>query len=275
MKKLYLSLLMGIFLFGLTGCGNLTPENMAAVETPASETAATQSPAGQQPDSAGLSLFGYTPNSITVNSSEKVAVTPDIAEITYSVRTQAGTAADCQQQNTQSVSQVVSLLESLGIAESSIQTSDYYMNPVYSYSDNTPRLTGYEAITTLTVSDVPIEGLDNTLALSVANGINTIQSITYQASKYDEGYQAALTAAVESARQKAQALAQAAGQQIGAVISIQETSGYSQARYTDYALTNGYRSASLKKEALAEDTTAIMPGEIQAEASIIVEFQLY
>ena len=119
------------------------------------------------------------------------------------------------------------------------------------------------------------EGLGNILSQSVANGINTVQSITYMASKYDESYQAALTAAVESARQKAQALAGAAGQQIGAVIKIQETSGYSQARYSDAALTNGYRSASMKAEALMEDMAGIMPGEIQVEASIVVEYQLY
>ncbi len=273
MKKIYVSLFMGIFLLGLTGCGNLTPDNMAAVE--ASAEATGQAPSGQQPTPAPLPLPGYSPNSITVNSSEKVAVVPDIAEITYSVRTQAGTAADCQQQNAQSVNQVIALLESLGIAESSIQTSGYHMNPVYNYSGSTPRLTGYEADTTLTVSDIPIEGLGNILSQSVANGINTVQSITYMASKYDESYQAALTAAVESARQKAQALAGAAGQQIGAVIKIQETSGYSQARYSDAALTNGYRSASMKAEALMEDMAGIMPGEIQVEASIVVEYQLY
>ena len=69
-------------------------------------------------------------HSITVNSSEKVAVEPDIAQVEYAVRTEASDAAACQQNNTESVSQVIDLLRSLNIQETSIQTSNYYMNPV-------------------------------------------------------------------------------------------------------------------------------------------------
>ena len=211
---------------------------------------------------------------ITVNSSEKVTVVPDIAEIVYSVRTQAKNAASCQQENTASVSQVIELLKSLNVAETSIQTSDYYMNPIYDYSGNTARITGYEATTTLTVSDLPIDELDEILAKSVDGGINTIQSITYMASKYDESYHQALTNAVSAAYEKASVLAQAAGCTVGNVINIQETSGYSEARYTDTALTN--MSRSMKQEAAYSlaDTAGVMPGEIQIEASIVVEYQL-
>lgn len=216
----------------------------------------------------------YNTNSISVNSSEKVTVVPDIAQVEYSVRTQASDAASCQQKNTESVSQVIGLLKSLNVDEASIQTSDYYMNPVYNYSGNTPRVTGYEAITTLTVSDLPIDGLDEILSQSVSEGINTIRSITYQASKYDESYQQALTAAVASARQKAQALADAAGCQVGSVINIKETSGYSQERYSDSALTGRY-AAKQEMSLAMEDGAGIMPGKIQVEASIVVEYQIY
>lgn len=272
MKKMICTLsTIGVLLAGLTGCGNTPTEHVASKEQIAVNTQ-TDSPA---PSDNPLSDYGTW--SITVNSSEKVTVVPDIAEVVYSVRTQAREAAACQQQNTEQVGQVIELLKGLNVAEASIQTSDYYMNPVYDYSGNTARVTGYEAITTLTVSDLPIEGLDEILAQSVSGGINTISSITYQASKYDESYQTALTAAVETAHQKAEVLAEAAGCSVGNVLAIQETSGYSEARYSDYALTNKYRSSA--KEALlatAEaDTAGIMPGEIQVEASIIVEYQLY
>ena len=214
-------------------------------------------------------------NSISVNSSEKVTVVPDIAQVEYSVRTEAGDAAACQQKNTEAVSQVIELLKTLNVDEASIQTSDYYMNPVYNYSGNTPRVTGYEAVTTLTVSNLPIDGLDEILSQSVSNGINTIRSITYQASKYDESYQQALTTAVESAHRKAEALADAAGCQVGSVINIRETSGYSQERYSDYALTNRYAAAKQEMSMAMEDSAGIMPGEIQVEASIVVEYQIY
>lgn len=274
MKKMNVLIATGMLSLGLIGCGNQNASSDITSADNASSDLTWQNIAVDEPSSSLSSL--YETNSITVNSSEKVTVVPDIAQVVYSVRTQAREAADCQQKNAEAVSQVIELLKNLDIEEKSIQTSDYYMNPVYNYSGNTARITGYEADTTLTVSDLPIDGLDHILSQSVSTGINTIESITYQASKYDESYQKALSSAVSTAYEKAQVLAQAAGSSVGKVISIQETSGYSQARYTDNALANTYRSASAEKLMDLSDTAgAIMPGEIQVEASIIVEYQLY
>ena len=47
--------------------------------------------------------------------------------------------------------------------EGSIQTTGYYMNPRYSWSNDTQTLIGYEATTTLTVSDLLIDSLGDIL----------------------------------------------------------------------------------------------------------------
>ncbi len=131
MRKIKLLLMVGIVSLGIAGCGNNASSTDAAANT---------SPASLSPQNiaVGESTVSTSPvyetNSIIVNSSEKVTVVPDIAEIVYSVRTQAKEAADCQQKNAEAVSQVIELLKSLNIEEKSIQTSDYYMNPVYNYS---------------------------------------------------------------------------------------------------------------------------------------------
>lgn len=275
MKKIYVLCAISMISLGLAGCGSKTSDSVDSSSDPASASSAQLETDDNKQENNYASVYGT--NSIIVNSSEEVTVVPDIAEVVYSVRTEAKEAADCQQKNSEAVSQVIKLLKELNVADTSIQTSDYYMNPVYNYSGGTSKLTGYEAITTLTVSDLPIDGLENILSQSVSTGINTIQSITYQASKYDESYQQALTAAVAAAYQKAQVLAEAAGCNVGSVISIQETSNYSEARYTDNALTNQYRSSAKQEMAmdLAETAGTVMPGEIQVEASIIIEYQLY
>lgn len=279
-KASFLFVATGIVMALLTGCAvSSSSENVSKDQNqPATSNTDEQNQSESSADSQqipSVSSSVSNVNSISVNSSEKVTVVPDIAQVEYSVRTEAGDAAACQQKNTEAVSQVIELLKTLNVDEASIQTSDYYMNPVYNYSGNTPRVTGYEAVTTLTVSDLPIDGLDEILSQSVSNGINTIRSITYQASKYDESYQQALTTAVESAHRKAEALADAAGCQVGSVINIRETSGYSQERYSDYALTNRYAAAKQEMSMAMEDSAGIMPGEIQVEASIVVEYQIY
>lgn len=244
----------------------------AAAQTNSQDDALNAAPAQSSfPTLAGGEYYG---NTITVNSSESVTVVPDIAEVIYSVRTQAANAADCQKSNSEDVNKVTELLKGLGVAENSIQTSDYYMYPVYNYSGNTQRITGYEATTSLTVSSIPIDDLGNILEQSVAAGINNIQSITYQSSSYDEGYAQALKLAVASAKTKAQTLAEAGSCSIGNVVSINENSNYSQARYTDNALSSQINSLGYEKADAKQSSANVMPGEIDIEVNITVEYSI-
>lgn len=208
-----------------------------------------------------------TARSVTVNSTEQVSVIPDIAEIVYSIQTQGSDAQTCQEENSATSDQVVALLKQLGIEENSIRTTGYYLNPVYDWSGSIQLLTGYEAVTTLTISDLPMDQVGEVLTQSVDAGVNNIQSISYLSSKYDTAYQEALSLAVAAARTKAEALAQAEGCTVGEILSIQETSGYTQARYNDTALTQSTMSA-------AEESVSIMPGELDIEASVVVEFSM-
>ena len=86
--------------------------------------------------------------------------------------------------------------------------------------------------------------------------------------------QDALKKAVASAYEKAQVLAAASGAAVGRVISIREISGYSDTRYTDYARSNQINSLSSAKEEALADTAGMMPGEVDVEAGIVVEYQL-
>ena len=83
-----------------------------------------------------------------------------------------------------------------------------------------------------------------------------------------------ITKAVTAAYEKAQVLAAATGSEVGNVIMLQETSGYSEARYTDYARSNLVNSYSAAKEELSADTASVMPGEISVEASVLIEYEL-
>ena len=245
MKKIAAALLFCSFL-ALTAC-----QPQTAAQPEAADTAATSQ------------------KSVTVNSTEQVSVVPDIAEIVYSIQTQGADAQTCQADNSAVSDQVVALLAQLGVAENSIRTTGYYLNPLYDWSGSMQVLTGYEAVTTLTVSDLPMDQVGEVLTQSVDAGVNNIQSISYLSSEYDSAYQEALSLAVAAARTKAEALAQAEGCTVGEILSIQETSGYTEARYNDNALAQATMA-----NAAAEDSLSIMPGELDIEASVIVEFAM-
>lgn len=277
---LFLSLL-AILSVLFTACGNSgsganvgdSNGNVGNSNGNVGSVAASSADAVSVPPAVTVGAASYGRNTITVNSSETVRIVPDIAEAVYAVRTEAKDASACQQKNTEDVSHVIELLKSLGVEETSIQTSDYYMYPIYNYSGNTQRITGYEASTSLTVSNLPIDNLGNILAKSVEAGINNIQSITYQSSRYDEGYSNALKLAMESAKVKAEALAEAGGCSLGNVVGVCENSNYGKARYTDNALSAKTRNAAkMNLEDAAGEFSSIMPGEVEAEVNITVEY---
>lgn len=208
---------------------------------------------------------------ITVTGKEEVKIVPDMAEIVYAVRTEAETASECQQNNNESLNQAIETLKGLGVAESSIQTSSYGMNPRYDWNSNRQELIGYEMETTMTVSDIPIADVGDILTKSVAAGVNQINSVSYFASQYDDSYAEALKLAVEAARSKAETLAAASGRELGEVIAVEEFGYDPDSRYTGSLRSMSVKAAA--SSAVAEDM-AVMPGEISVEAQVTVEFAL-
>ena len=199
---------------------------------------------------------------ITVTSQEKIKAEPDIAEITYSVYSQAADASTCQSENQTDLDAVLALLKEKGIADTSVQTSGLGLNPIYDW-DNGKKITGYEMTTEVVVSDVAIEDA----------GAIISDSVQYQCSNFDEIYQEALKKAIESARVKAEAMAEAGGCKLGTMTNVQEYSSGQQARYYD----TSYSSGMAMKETAMEDAGAgrnLMPGQVDVEAEVSATFSI-
>lgn len=203
---------------------------------------------------------------ITVTSRETVKVVPDMAEIVFGVTSQNADAAVCQQENQEKVNQLVEKLKELGLGETSIQTSGYDLSPRYDWQNN-GQITGYEAVTQVTASDVSLDLVGNVLTQSVEAGANQIQSVSYLSSTYDESYQEALKLAVAQAQEKAQALADASGCTLGQAVHITEYSNNQTARYVA-------GNVMAEESDAAAAPAVVMPGEIEVEASISVDYAI-
>ena len=115
---------------------------------------------------------------ITVTSQEKIKAEPDIAEITYSVYSQAADASTCQSENQMDLDAVLALLKEKGIADTSVQTSGLGLNPIYDW-DNGKKITGYEMTTEVVVSDVRLRMQGRSSAIrSMRVSIRSIRSST-------------------------------------------------------------------------------------------------
>ena len=207
---------------------------------------------------------------ITVSGEEKVKATPDIAEIRYSVYTQKKDAKSCQATNAQDVDAVVSLLKGKGIDEKDIKTSNVGLNPIYDWNDGR-KITGYEMTTEIVVSSVPIDEAGTIISDSVNAGINSIDSVQYQCSNFDELYEEALKNAITAARKKADLMAEAGGKKVVAMTQVQELSSSDQA--VAYASNNMKQMAVMEMDS-ADTGTSLMPGEVEVEAEVSVTFSI-
>lgn len=207
---------------------------------------------------------------ICVSGEEKIKATPDIAEITYSVYTQEKDAKTCQTENGNDVDAVLSLLKEKGIDEKDIRTNNVGLDPIYDWN-NGRKITGYEMTTEIVVSSVPIDEAGTIISDSVNAGINSIDSVQYQCSNFDELYAEALKNAITSARKKADLMAEAGGKKVVAMTQVQELSSSDQA----VAYTSNNMKQMAVMEADSTDTgTSLMPGQVEVDAEVSVTFSI-
>lgn len=226
----------------------------------------------QVPDVIQVQNVSDANGTLTVECSETVKVVPDMAEIVFSVRTENSDAGKCQQENTDQVNQLVEYLKGQGFAESSIKTSDFSLNPQYSWNDGKQKLLGYEMNTQVTVSDVPVEQAGTLLSEGVANGANEIWSVSFSSSEYDKAYDEALAKAVERARSKADALATAGGREVAQLVSVEESNDYQWGKYYPVSNTTSYEIA--EDSASGATKMEVSPGEMEVSAQIKAVFAM-
>lgn len=210
---------------------------------------------------------------ITVSSSHKLKVEPDIAEIVYSVSNEAEEADVCQLENAEKVDAVLKVLKGLGVEDSQVQTSGYGLSPQYTWEDNSNKriLTGYEMSTEITLTDLSFDKLGEVISESIKAGVNNISYVDYKCSTYDDSYNKALELALQKAYEKASVLASASGETIDSVYKLTESGSMYEASYRNYAVTG---KGMVAEEKMDTALNVVSPGEIDITANITVSYKL-
>jgi uncharacterized protein YggE len=115
---------------------------------------------------------------------------------------------------------VITALNGIGIDNSNIQTSYYYLSPQYSWTNGVSTLTGYE-VTNETIQQLGT-AIGHVIDTATANGANQNYGIEFTASS-DALQQAQLTAlrdATLDASQRVHTIASALGVNITGVVSV-------------------------------------------------------
>jgi len=184
-----------------------------------------------------------SPNTIVVNGSGDVYATADVATFSYSVTETAKTVADAQSQSADVSNKALAFLTSNGVAAADIQTTDYSIDPQYSYSQavcppipepngvaqycpqGQQTLTGYQVSQTTSVKVRDTSKVGDILSGIGALGVTNVSSLQFSIDNPDALQAQAQSKAIADAKSKAQALAQSLGVHLGKVVSFSENSG--------------------------------------------------
>jgi len=200
---------------------------------------------------------------ISVTGTGTVTVDPDTAVVTLGVQATAATGAEAMEQLTTDSNALADALTAAGIAAEDVQTSG--LNLWSTYGDDGITVTGYQASlnVNVTVRDIAAVGSTIDAAQAAAGPGFTINGVSFSFSDPESVLQQARIDAVANARTIAQQYADAAGVELGAVVSIVDSS-------TSGVVPIMFGRADMA--AAAPQSVAINPGTLDLDVTISVTF---
>jgi uncharacterized protein YggE len=209
----------------------------------------------------------YEQHTINVTGRGEVFITPDVANISFSVETTAPTASAAVKENADNTSKVLKALKAQIGKDDKVSTTGYNLSPVYEYNNQTKKseFDGYRASNVITVKTYNLSNLGTLIDSAAEAGSNNIQGLSFDTTKRDEYRREALVQAVGDAKTTAQTVTNAAGVQITKIFQISPSYDYPTPIYGDLAARG--------KVAYAEAaSTPIEAGEISIKASVNIVF---
>lgn len=209
-----------------------------------------------------------TTGEIEVRGEAVRTVMPDTVTIRIGVSKEDEDEKIAQAEANKAMNNVIAALKEAGLSDDEIATAGFSLDRQIDYSGRTPRTTGYVARLTVRVKLTDFDLIGTVLDVSVENGANNIDGLTFSYSKEGEVYRQALRDAIEAARAKAETMADAAGVELKTLLALRET-GYAS------PIVNSYVSFDTMETAAAQSGggAQVIAGEIEVSASVSMIFE--
>ncbi|WP_426446830.1 SIMPL domain-containing protein [Paenibacillus sp. S-38] len=201
------------------------------------------------------------PGRIEVTGEASVSAQPDRAVIVLGAVTENVSLTEAQAENTEAVTRIIASLKALPLPEDAIATSDYRIEMQYAFEDGKQRFTGYRVTHLLQITlDVPARA-GKVVDTAVANGANTVTSVSFRLARPQPYYHAALSAAVREAQSKAETVARTLGARLSPHPQLVE-------ELSRVPEPIPYQTAMLADSKV----TPLQPGTLQVTASVKVVY---
>lgn len=162
---------------------------------------------------------------LSVVGEGRVEVVPDTANITVGITVNNVASVEAAESQINEINNnIIASLKDLGIPTEDIQTSNYSINPNYTYDERTQRIDGYNAQASVTIRTQEIDLAPQIVSRATEAGANQVNGISYSVDDPAKFREEARTAAIENAKQQAEKLASELGIKLGKVTNIVESS---------------------------------------------------
>lgn len=162
---------------------------------------------------------------LSVIGEGKVEVVPDTATVTVGITvSRAGTVDAAQKQIDEVNNKVLAAMKKLGLKDEDITTSNYSVNPNYTYAGQQQRIDGYNADASITIKTHDTTLVSQIVSEATAAGANQVNNVSFSVDDPAKFRSQARTKAIENAKMEAEKLASELGISLGKVTNIVESS---------------------------------------------------
>lgn len=161
----------------------------------------------------------------SVTAEGKATAKPDIATISFGAQTETKkTVAEAVSDGNDKMNKIIAELVSLNVDKKDILTTQYSLNPVYSYVQDTGKqnLDGYILLQSVTVKVRNLEVIGNIVQKVTAVGANQVGNIIFTIDNQDSLKAEARAQAIKKAQAKAQDMAKESGLKLGKLVNVME-----------------------------------------------------
>lgn len=227
-----------------------------------------------------VSLAFYFPNQpnkedrFSVIGSGTVYAKADIANITIGLKTEVKkTAAEVTKENSEQMNDIIEAVKELGVEEKDIKTTDFRLNPVYTWVEKEgQKLLGYEISQNISLKVRDLNKISDIITQATDKGANQIGNISFTIDDEYELKNEARKLAIEKAKEKAEAIATESGMKLGKIKSVYENSYQPPIAY-DYS--NAYKEMRLESQdqgaGVAVSGIEAGQNEIKVEVTLMYE----
>jgi len=213
---------------------------------------------------------------ISVNTTAQTELTPNVADISFSVKTSdAKSMQKATLANKEISDKVYAELKAL-INQATgdyIKTSDFNASPVYSYSNSKRNLDKYEVSNRVVVHTKSIENIGKMIDKAIAAGATNVDSLSFSVSNYDSQCDQLINQATKKAYNRASMLAKTTNTVILGVSSLNTScsseGGNSRPRFY---MAKNMLSAAAADSAPESTGMALSEGVIKINANVNASF---